>query len=389
MRILQIIANLGQGGAQRMMFNLATHLKRRAVEVAALSLYGPGDWELEKSFGRENLPVEYLGKRPGFDARMPGRIREAVWSFRPDIVHTHMCLHYVFPALTGHRPFGHVNTDHATLEYDLRMEHWRFLRWLHRMAYLRGVVPVAVTREIAEKVIRFNKVRDCIVIPNGIPVAEYRCSDASRRPWRNQHGFQEEHVLFVCVARLSYLKNHAMLLEAFARGPAARPQAHLLLAGDGELKQALVTRVRELKLQAKVHFLGLRGDVREVLAASDIFVLASHSEGHSLALMEAMAAGLPAVATAVGGVPDQLEDEIQGFLVKPGDCDGMAAAMVRLLQDDAERRAMARAASVRAEEHFSVTRMAESYVHLYEHILTKRTSIKSERGEMIAAHSTH
>lgn len=388
-RVLQVIANLGQGGGQRMMYNLATQLSRKAIEVAAVSLYGPDGWELEKRLAGEDLQVWYLGKGPGFDARMPSRIREAARLFRPHIVHTHLCLHYVFPSLTGSRPLGHVHTDHSTLDYDLRSEHWRMLRWLHRLAYRRGVVPVAVSREIAEKLVRFYGVRDCIVIPNGIPTTEYSRSHASRRAWRNEHGFQEQDVLFICVARLAYLKNHALLLEAFARGPARNQRAHLLLAGDGELKQALAARVSALGLSRKVHFLGLRRDVCEVLAAADIFVLASHSEGHPLALMEAMAAGLPAVATAVGGVPDLIDDQLQGLLVQPRDCDGMAAAMDRLLQNPAERLAMAQAAQHHAEEHFSATHMAEAYIRLYEHILTKQTSVRLERGEMIAAHSTH
>jgi glycosyltransferase involved in cell wall biosynthesis len=387
MRIMQVTANLGQGGGQRMMYNLTAQLRSRGFEVAAVSLYGPQGWQLEERLAKEKIPVWYLGKRRGTDLRMPSRIRDAVRFFRPDIVHTHLCLHYVFPSLSGRRPLGHVHSDHSTLEYDRRSKHWRVMRWLHRLAYRSGVVPIAVSREIAEKLARFYGVPDCRVIPNGIPTADYCRSDTMRYTLRSELGFQKDDVLFVCVARLAYLKNHAMLLEAFSRGLSASQRAHLLLAGEGELMQPLETKVRELRLLGKVHFLGLRGDVRGVLSAADVFVLASRSEGHPLALMEAMAAGLPCVGTDVGGVPELIEDQVTGVLVKAGDCHGMAAAMVRLLDNPTERLTMAQAAKQRAQEHFSSARMTDAYVQVYEQIIAKQLSVRLERGKAVTAHS--
>jgi glycosyltransferase involved in cell wall biosynthesis len=384
-RLLQFISHLGLGGAQRMMFNLTAQLERLGLEVGAVSLYGPNGWELERKLAEEKLQTWYLGKRPGFDPRILHRIRDVVREFRPHLVHSHLCLHYVFPSLARFPNLGHVTTIHLPAQTS----HRRVMRGLARMAYRRGVIPVAVSGDVAEWVKRVFGVRDCMMIPNGIPIADYQCPSTSREAWRRGQGFQKSDLLYACAARLAKQKNHAMLLEAFARGPARNRSAHLLLAGDGECRPALEAQVCELGLQGRVHFLGRREDVCEVLAAVDVFVLASHTEGNPLSVMEAMAAGLPVVATAVGGVPEIVEDQKQGLLVKPHDCHGMAAAMVCLGQDPGKRLEMGRAAGRRAEEEFSATHMAEVYAQLYEHILATRVSATIECRESPVANCTN
>jgi glycosyltransferase involved in cell wall biosynthesis/CelD/BcsL family acetyltransferase involved in cellulose biosynthesis len=376
-RLLEVIPSLGCGGAQRMVVNLMTHLDRRRCDVGAISLANPESSVLEQRLAEEKFQVWFLGKRPGFDPRTPYRIRNVVRQFRPHLIHSHLCLHYVFPSLMSDQSAGHVTTIHLPAQIKCR----QVMLSLAQVACRAGVIPVAVSRNVAEWVKRVYGVRDCMVIPNGIPIAEYQRPSTSRQAWRRKHGFQEGDVLFVCAARLAKQKNHAMLLEAFSRGPATIRSTHLLLAGDGECRPPLEAQVRERALQGRVHFLGLRADVAEVLAAADVFVLASHTEGHPLSLMEAMAAGLPVVATAVGGVPEIVEDHKQGLLVKPHDCHGMAAAMVCLGQDPGKRLEMGRAAGWRAEEEFSATHMAEAYLQLYEHILATRASVTASSVE--------
>jgi glycosyltransferase involved in cell wall biosynthesis len=134
-------------------------------------------------------------------------------------------------------------------------------------------------------------------------VAHYAGAAANRDRWRAQNGFSAADLLFVCVARLYVQKNHKTLVEAFASGLATVAGAKLLLAGDGHLRNEVEAQVQALGLANRVHFLGRRDDIPELLAACDIFSLASLWEGNPLSVMEAMAAGLPCVVTAVGGVP--------------------------------------------------------------------------------------
>src|SRR5438045_1699978 len=181
-------------------------------------------------------------------------------------------------------------------------------RWIQRYAYRRVVVPVAVAKRVAVSLKSLYGVQDCRVIANGIPTDGYANPRISRNEWRAKEGFRESDILFVCVARFAPQKNHALLLNAFAQGPASNPNAHLVLVGEGVLQAELEAQAKRLKLTRQVHFLGLRADVPDVLGAMDIFVLSSDWEGNPLSILEAMAAGLPIVSTAVGGVPDLFEN---------------------------------------------------------------------------------
>jgi glycosyltransferase involved in cell wall biosynthesis len=365
-----------------MVVNLMTHLDPQRFEVAAISLGDSEGWVLEQRLAEEGFSVWCLSKRPGFDPRIPFRIRRVVRQFRPHVVHSHLCAHYVFPSLIGSRPARHVTTVHLPGETHYR----QIIHPLTRMAFRLGVIPVAVSHEVAEWVKRVCRVQNCLVIPNGIPIANYQRLSASRQAWRKEQGFKEEAVLFVCVARLEKQKNHAMLLEAFARGLTAQPYAHLLLVGDGACREGLELRARELRLPGRIHFLGQRSDVAEILGASDVFALASQNEGNPLALMEAMAAGLPVVATAVGGVPELIADQRTGLLVKPGDCHGLATAMLRLHQDVAMRRTLAAGAAQHAMQAFSADQMARAYTELYERIVTEGAHVAEGCGIEMATH---
>jgi glycosyltransferase involved in cell wall biosynthesis len=156
-----------------------------------------------------------------------------------------------------------------------------------------------------------------------------------------------------------------LLLDAFAKGPASDPRAHLVLAGEGVLRARLQRQVNELDLTSRVHFLGLRGDIPDVLGASDVFTLSSDWEGNPLSMIEAMAAGLPIVSTAVGGVPELLQNGKEGFIVEPGRTEQLSEAMMVLLNNAGLRRAMGTAASTRAKEKFDVTAMVKAYEELY------------------------
>jgi glycosyltransferase involved in cell wall biosynthesis len=204
------------------------------------------------------------------------------------------------------------------------------------------------------------------VVWNCIPTALYGSPQVPRETWRARQGFSEDDILFVCVARFAAQKNHALLISAFSKGPAANPKAHLVLAGQGVLRAALEMRVNDLGLTNRVYFLGLRCDIPDVLGAADIFALSSNYEGNPLSVIEAMAAGLPVVSTAVGGVPELVQNGKEGFIVPPGRVDEFSEAMMTLLNDSGLRRAMGAAAAARARENFDVSAMVRAYEELYD-----------------------
>jgi glycosyltransferase involved in cell wall biosynthesis len=189
----------------------------------------------------------------------------------------------------------------------------------------------------------------------------------SRAAWRRQVGVEADAFVYLCVARFSEQKDHATLLRAFAEGPAQLPNARLLLAGDGELRVQTEQLVYELKLGQRVMFLGRRTDIAETLAAADAFVLGSRWEGNPLSVMEAMAAGKPVIATAVGAIPELVRHGTDGMLSAAGDVSGLAQGMLRI-QIDRAAEVMGRAAATRARERFGLAAMARAYAELYKKV---------------------
>lgn len=370
-RVMHILPNFGPGGAERMSVHLMNALNREDFEVAAISLYDRVGTDLEEMLAESKIPTWYLGKRPGPDPRMVSRITRAIKAFHPQVVHTHRyVLRYsLLPALYCRVP-AMLHTVHNTAENEVD----KAGRLVHRLAFKHGVTPVAIAHEVARSLTNVYGVHEFPLITNGIPVEPFSKPKVSRDAWRGREGFEQEDVLFVCVARLSPQKTHSLLLEAFRRGPGlSDSRARLLLVGVGELHDKLQAEARHLGLGDRVSFMGIRTDIPEVLNAADVFVLSSNWEGNPLSVMEAMAAGKPVISTAVGGVPELVEEGKSGFLVKRGNATALAQAMNLLLKDRKLRQTMGKAASKRAIEHFDLRAMTEAYVSLYETMLSKKS----------------
>jgi glycosyltransferase involved in cell wall biosynthesis len=171
------------------------------------------------------------------------------------------------------------------------------------------------------------------------------------------------------VAHLSQEKGHVTLLEAFAELKDRCPDTILLIVGDGELRSALESKVVDLGLSTQVEFLGFRSDVEGLVKQLDVFCLPSLSEGLSSAILAAMAARLPVVATSVGGIPELVQDGVTGRLVAPNDPHQLAAALENLLKDGVLRERMGRLGRRRVESHFTLQRKLKATERAYEKLL--------------------
>jgi glycosyltransferase involved in cell wall biosynthesis len=207
------------------------------------------------------------------------------------------------------------------------------------------------------------------VIPNGVDVAQYRrrLSPAAAREALGLPAGAGR-VLSV-VGRLEEQKGHRYLLDAFAAVLRAVPDAHLALAGDGTLRGALIGQAQSLGIDRHVHFLGHCRNVQAILDASDVFVLPSLWEAMPFALLEAMAAGLPVVATAVAGVPELVVEGETGFLVPPADTEALREALVRTLQLPSSGAELGAAGRRRVDEHFSLQTMLVETQNRYRGML--------------------
>lgn len=374
MKVVHIVPMLCPGGAERVAVHIVSGLDRQRFEVAVISIWRRVGCGLERLLDSTDTRVWYLGKGPGFDGRTYHRLHRVLRDYRPDVVHTHLhVLRYALPSLLLLKHMTSLHTVHNLAEREIEPR----ARCVQRCALNRGVVPVAVSEQVALSLKRLYGIQRCRVIPNGIPTNEFACPRTTRKEWRAKEGFRDDQVLFVCVARLEPQKNHALLLKAFAQGPASDSDAHLVLVGEGILREQLKEQAKSLGLNGQIHFLGVRNDIPEVLSAVDGFVMSSDWEGNPLSVMEAMASGLPIVSTAVGGVPSLFENGREGILVQPGDVQGLSSAMTFLLGKRELRQFLGTAAARRARERFDVSKMVQAYEALYETLVNQAHPLKA------------
>ncbi len=308
------------------------------------------------------VPLHFFGKRPGLDPVVVPRLARLLRAWRPDVVHTHLhTLKYAWPAsLPSRRPPRVVHTLHNVAEHEIEASG----RALQRVAFRAGVRPVAIGDAVATSIRDLYGIEPAATIPNGIPVAQFAPPPGARERLRAELGVPPNARVAISVGRLNPQKNHALLLDAFAR---VRPDAWLLVAGDGDLRPALEAQAAALGLAARVRFLGSRRDVPALFAASDAMVLASSWEGNPLVVMEAMAAGLPVAATSVGCVPE-LVSSATGRLVPAGDATALAVAIDHVL-DPAHGPALGAAGLRVALDRFDAAAMARRYADLFDAIL--------------------
>jgi hypothetical protein len=240
--------------------------------------------------------------------------------------------------------------------------HTRYLRRSRYVLLLHTVDHVVgVSRHVTEGLLSDGVQADRVqVIHNGIDPGRVR---SSARDLRQELGIAPGDFVVCSLGTLLPLKGFDILMRSVAALP---PRAHLLIAGDGPSRPALEQLRGELGLASRVHFLGRTDDVMAVYQSSDVFALASLQEGFPLVTIEAALAGLPVVATRVGGNPESVADGVSGLLVQPGDHEAMAAALLRLLGDPGLRARMGEAGRRNATSLFTVRRMILSFEALYE-----------------------
>ncbi len=292
-----------------------------------------------------------------------------------DIVHTHTRRADFVAALGGRlggavtvsTQHGQINLERGTLK-EKRDLSARFYCFCLRNFFDKHV---AVSAEIAAELRTRCRVRAAKVthIPNGIEAAPFTAAAGDRLSFRHEVGARRWAAVATVVASLD-AKGHGDLLRAAAEVVSGGVDLHVVVVGEGHWGAPVISReAAELGIAERVHLLGFRDDIPRILAGSDMFVLPTPSEGLSIAIMEAMAAALPVVATTVGGNPELVEPGKTGYLVPVGDAGALAEAMRELAKDPPRRRAMGRAGRSRVTFEFTADKMVDRYAQLYEELL--------------------
>jgi glycosyltransferase involved in cell wall biosynthesis len=366
MPVYQVVLRLGCGGLEKMVVHLSRTLDAAKYRVTVCCLEDPG--ELAAELAGSHVSVVSLRKRgfePGAFLRLAHRLRRE----QVRIVHTHNPAAHLYGAVAA-RMAGVpvvVHTRHGPRD-DARHPPTLRARWLWNLTS----VAAAVSQDTADSLLKCNPIdSDRVVsITNGIPVTPSRRED--RAAVRSEFGIPDRAPTVGIVARLAPEKAHHTLLTAFTHLRQTAPEAHLLIVGDGPLRNALEQQAADQGTAQAVHFAGFRTDVHRMLAAMDVFVLCSAFEGTSLTLLEAMGARVPIVATAVGGNPEVIGGPENGWLVPPQDPSALAAAIAAVLSDPEAAQVVAERAHARMKSRYGVETMTRQYEALYECLLSRR-----------------
>lgn len=358
------------GGAENAMFMLLESLDRERWRPTLLLDDAPGIESLAERAAALGVPVRRVAPLPlGLTGarRVPGLAR-LLRRERPDVFHAHMsspvaCKWALAAAVLARVPAVLGTVQVGEYEPPDRSA-YRQLRLLASRVGRHLAVSRAIAAELVEKLDwPAEKVE---VVYNAVDAE--RVAVAAPPGLREELGGGEGRQLVLVPARLHAQKGHATLLEAAARVP----EAIFVLAGDGPEREPLEALARRLGLADRVRFLGRREDVPELLAACDLFVLPSLYEGSSLAVLEAMAAGIPIVSSAIGGTDELIEDGRSGLLVPPGDAEALAAALRRALGEQELREEMAARARERVESGLRRERMAGRVEEVYRELLGEK-----------------
>jgi len=346
-----VIESLGLGGAEHLLVTMHRHLDRTRFEPAVACLFGPNP--LAEDLRRLDVPVYELGLRGPRDlGRGILRLRRLVREERIEIVHTHLYYANVAGRL-GAWGRARVATTLHNPDYTFEDPGTLLFRWKKLLDQFTGKwinkALVAVSDDVRrdfERQLGFSRIE---TIPNYIDLKAFQESldKLDRQLLRKELGFGEHDLVVLHVGRLHPQKGQDLLLDAFARARKIVPRLFLLMVGEGGLRGDLERRIRAANLGTVVTLIGARMDVTPYYKAADIFVFPSRYEAFGIALLEAMAAGLPAVASKTGGIPS-LTTEEGALLVPVGDVEKLADALVSLAEDPSRRDSFAAAARVRA-----------------------------------------
>ncbi|MGQ0552210.1 MAG: glycosyltransferase family 4 protein [Planctomycetota bacterium] len=387
--ILRLIARLNVGGPARHVLRIEAPLRARGYSTLLVTgRTGPTEGELleeARASGVEVLVLPELGRaiRPWSDLRLLAQLRALLAARTPAVLHTHTAKAGLLGRLAASRgPQGpalvHTFHGHVLSGYFSPLVSAAFRR-AERALARRSDALIAVSEHVRDELLHEHQVgraAQYAVIPPGFDAQRTRADRDAGAELRASLGLRGEHLLLGCVGRLEPVKGVDLLLQAFAALSRREPRARLLVVGDGSAAPGLREAIQQ---QPGASWLPSRRDLGAVYGALDILVLPSRREGLPQVLAEALAAGLPVVASRVGGVPDLVEHGRQGLLVPAGDVPALTAALTQLCENTALRAACARAAAATDLSRHSAEAVAERLAQLYAAVCQQRASQTDSR----------
>ncbi|MCP4374552.1 MAG: glycosyltransferase [bacterium] len=370
-RICQILSDLRPSGPGRRVHDIATRLDRDKFDVSVIALRGTSDGPLAKSMRDKSVSVQVLNMC-GIRAitqlwKLAGLLRSA----QADLVHTHG-----FRADLVARPAARLAAVpylvHTVHEAEGRFRPWQFTYARFLSGYCDKIICVSPSVQ------QYHCGRSGLpksmykVIPSGIDVNAFVSDPEARQRLRKQWGVEDTRPVVVYTGRLNKHKGTETLLSAFSHLAARGHAMDIVIAGDGPGRRIIENFIRHGEGGTRCRLLGFVDDVRSVLSAADIYATASNSEGHPLAPTEAMATGLPVVATKAPGLQDIVIDGITGLLAAPKDVFGLAERIERLGDDPELRKQLGQDGRRRVVAQYPISTMIQSIEDVYTDITSQR-----------------
>jgi glycosyltransferase involved in cell wall biosynthesis len=399
-RVLRVIARLNVGGPTLHVSYLTSELDRIGYETTLVAgTVGDDEGSMEYAATERGIEPVYLPSlrreiAPVADARAVRALRRMIHELKPDVLHTHTAkagaVGRMAAKLAGaDRPRAVVHTFHGHVlrgYFDDRLT--AAFKGIETYLARSTDALIAVSPEVRDDLVALGVApRERIqVIRLGLDLdLRTQAPPGARQAERTALGIAPDAFLVGWLGRMTEIKRVDLLLESFARLRGGGVDAELLLAGDGPLRHALEQQAVELGIGAHVHFIGFREDVGPLYAAIDAIALTSANEGTPVAVIEALAAGVPAVSTDVGGVSDVVPEGKAGFLVPLGDTEAFAERLARLAADPALRAELAAGGSGWVRERYSVPRLVRDVDELYRSLLAEPSSRRRPRKQPLTS----
>ncbi|MBI3009982.1 MAG: glycosyltransferase [Candidatus Omnitrophica bacterium] len=364
LRIGYVIWSLGLGGAEQVVLRLASHMKRLGNHVVVFTLNQPGVFA--SSLATDGIEVISVEKRSRYDFSVLWRLIRQFRKHRLHIVHTHL-----WGANVWGRVAARLSRVPVVIVHEHGMQSWRS-SWHFRLD--RWLAPLAsrilfVSRKVMNDYLARTGISParCRFIANGV---DCQAPVSDRMTQRRAFGWKEDERIILSIGRLSEEKGYEDLLTAFADVARTQPKVKLVILGEGTQRNDLERLKDSYGLNGQVHMAGLQQNVWPYLAAADLYVQPSRREGLPLAVLEAMASGLPVIATEVGDLKDTIQQGHEGHLVPPQDPKALASSMKEMLQMQPDRRQiLVEAAKQKIEKHYSLQQMLKAVEQTYEELL--------------------
>jgi glycosyltransferase involved in cell wall biosynthesis len=366
--VLFLMPQMGMGGSERLVHNLVLRLDRSQFSPSVAWLYGS---EALPEFRDLRVPLYHIPKTKRVDLSTMQGLAKIIQTEDVDVVSAQhfMPAIYAYYGCNVAAKKALVFTAHSRWEIEDTP-----LKWRVAGGYLlrRIGASVGVTPDVSSAIQRVFRIKasHVVTIENGVELDLF-LGDKDVRGLRGSLGLADDDVVIGIVANLKTVKNHLFLLQAFSTVAREKSGVKLLIVGQGfpgepdNTERTLRSYVDDHGLAESVSFLGFRPDIAELLRVMDVFCLTSLREGLPISLIEAMAAGLPAVGTDVEGIRDVITPDEDGILVGPGDVAAMTDAIIRLIVDPAWRLRLGRAGREKAVRKYSLERCVRQYEQLF------------------------